>query len=239
MTKDDARVYPTTNPETLGFYSAGELGAPVALPLSLLRSTFADPALPSPAAPPLAVGYRRDVYETHKCKQEADRQQQAFVDAQLTRDTAAAEAAAARGASSSPVASTSALSHVAGLAPQGAGAGPPVGSSSSKPLSPAPPAMDGSDDDGDGGSAPAAASASAAASLKVTLRGKSGAEVKLMVKPSQTIAAMLNHYARKMALDPAAGGRLRAEWDGEELGRELTVGETEIEDGDLLEVVGV
>lgn len=71
------------------------------------------------------------------------------------------------------------------------------------------------------------------------MRGKGGTEVKLLVKPTQTIGQMLAHYARKLTLDPAQTVRLRAEWDGEELERTLTVGESEMEDGDLLTIVGL
>ena len=172
------------------------------------------------------------MYETHKRRQEAERQQQTFLDAQAA--TTAAAAIAGR-TSSSPVASTSALPRLGGaeVGYQGlavAAGGAAAGSGASLPTAAR------SDDDGDSdGGGPSTTAASAA--LKVTMRGKGGTEVKLLVKPSQTIGQMLVHYAKKLALSPAQATRLRAEWDGEELARELTVGESDLEDDDLLEIV--
>jgi hypothetical protein len=130
-------------------------------------------------------------------------------------------------ASSSPVASTSALPRLGGAAVVGQAVA--NGGASASFVSASQP-YDGGDADGGG---PAVSAA-----LKVTMRGKGGTEVKLLVKPTQTIGQMLAHYAKKLALGPAEAARLRAEWDGEELARALTVGQSDMEDGDLLEIVG-
>lgn len=82
------------------------------------------------------------------------------------------------------------------------------------------------------------ASAPTTAQLRITLRDRKGDEIKLMVKPTQTIEAVLNHFGKKMKLEPDAIKLLRAELDGEEFERSMTIGETEIEDGDLVTILG-
>lgn len=77
-----------------------------------------------------------------------------------------------------------------------------------------------------------------AGGIRVVLRGRTGGDIKIMVKATSKLSSLLKHYGQKLGLDKDAVAKLSIEFDGERLDGEHTIGETDIEEGDCLMVMG-
>lgn len=72
--------------------------------------------------------------------------------------------------------------------------------------------------------------------IKLVLRGEWG-EKRLGAEKTVTVGVMLRYYCKEMGKSAEEAKKLKMRFDGETIGHETTVGETEVENGDILEIV--
>ncbi len=70
--------------------------------------------------------------------------------------------------------------------------------------------------------------------LSLSLRGKETVSVK--AKPATKLSSLVEHYARKTGVRDAS--TLRLKWEGETADLSRTVADLELEDDDMLDIVG-
>jgi hypothetical protein len=74
------------------------------------------------------------------------------------------------------------------------------------------------------------------APIKLTLRGAAGAEVKVLATADMKAIKLLRWYCRKTGKDDGDAHGLALEFDGEEIDHTTTVGDMDVESGDMLDV---
>ncbi|KAJ1898450.1 hypothetical protein LPJ66_002731, partial [Kickxella alabastrina] len=77
-----------------------------------------------------------------------------------------------------------------------------------------------------------AESASAPVGIRIKIRDSQGKDVLLMVAPTTTVQSIIDNYCKIAGLP--AGAQVSLEFDDEKLNPKATVGETDIEDDDML-----
>lgn len=86
--------------------------------------------------------------------------------------------------------------------------------------------------------APQAPSAPETAKLRITIRAGRDKEIKLAVSKTTTVGTILKKFLQLTGEPESKFPQVRLEYDGEKLSNDDRIGDTDVEDDDLLDVVG-
>ncbi|KAI7854424.1 ubiquitin-2 like Rad60 SUMO-like-domain-containing protein [Circinella umbellata] len=73
--------------------------------------------------------------------------------------------------------------------------------------------------------------------IRIKLRGKNNEDTNMRVKQTTSLRTIVNRYAELQALANDAATKIRLSFDGEDLSLDDTIGDTELEDEDVVEVI--